>query len=190
MSRRPSARPAGSPAEPPPGAEALRAAREALAADLRRRGLKRSRRRDTVVDVFLRATGHLSVDELTARVRARDPEIGQTTVYRTMKLLAECGLASPQQFGDRQTRYEPRRPGGHHDHLVCDVCGAIEEFEDEEVEALQRAVARRHGFALEGHRFELHGRCARCRAGAVRARPAAGEPPVSDGGAGSSRPRR
>lgn len=141
-----------------------RAAREILAAHVRRAGLKQSRQRNTVLEVFLGATGHLSVDEITARVRARDPDIGQTTVYRTMKLLAECGLATPQQFGDRGTRYELRSTDGHHDHLVCDACGAIEEFEDEDVEEWQRAVARRHGFTLEGHRFELHGVCARCRA--------------------------
>src|SRR5512140_3512760 len=81
-------------------------AREILAAHVRREGLKQSRQRNTVLEVFLQTTGHLSVDEITARVRARDPEIGQTTVYRTMKLLADCGLATPQRFGDRETRYE------------------------------------------------------------------------------------
>lgn len=154
------------PTRPPRAArpDPHRAAREILSAHVRREGLKQSRQRNTVLEVFLTASGHLSVDEITARVRARDPDIGQTTVYRTMKLLAECGLATAQRFGDRGTRYERRSIDGHHDHLVCDACGAIEEFEDEDVEEWQRAIARRHGFALEAHRFELHGVCARCRA--------------------------
>ncbi len=148
-----------------PGAEpssAAPSAREAIAAHLRRNGLKHSRQRDVVVDAFLRSTGHVSVDELTVRVRQRNPQIGHTTVYRTMKLLTECGVASARHFGDGQTRYEPERPGGHHDHLVCEACGAVQEFEDEEMEELQLAIARRHGFALEGHTFEIHGRCSRC----------------------------
>lgn len=142
-----------------------RAAREILAAHLRREGLKHSRQRDTIVEVFLSSPSHVSVEELAARARAQDPEIGLTTVYRTMKLLTECGVAVAQRFGDRELRYEPHRPDSHHDHLVCDGCGAVQEFEDEEIEQHQRAIARRHGFVLDGHRFELHGRCAQCRSG-------------------------
>jgi len=149
------------PAGAPPSRSAL-SAREAIAAHLRRNALKHSRQRDTVVEVFLHCTGHVSVDELTARVRQRSPEIGHTTVYRTLKLLADCGVASPRHFGDGQTRYEPERPGGHHDHLVCEACGAVQEFEDGEMEELQRAIAQQHDFALEGHTFEIHGRCGRC----------------------------
>jgi Fur family ferric uptake transcriptional regulator len=139
--------------------------RERIAEHLRRAGLKRSRQRDRVVDAFLASAGHVSVEELLELARRRDPAIGHTTVYRTMKLLAECGVASPRRFGDGQTRYERERPGAHHDHLVCEACGSIEEFEDDGIEELQRAVARRHGFVLDGHTLELHGVCARCRAG-------------------------
>jgi Fur family ferric uptake transcriptional regulator len=130
---------------------------------MRRLGLKHSRQRDVVVDVFLGCAGHVTVDELGARVRERDPSVGQTTVYRAVKLLADCGLATAHRFGAGETRYEPARPGTHHDHLVCTRCGAIEEFEDDAIEQLQAAAARRHGFVLEGHVFELYGRCRACR---------------------------
>lgn len=140
-----------------------RSPRERLAEHIRNAGLKRSRQRDRVVDAFLATTGHVSVDELVSAVHGRDPEIGHTTVYRTMKLLAECGVASPRRFGDGQTRYEVHRPGAHHDHLLCESCGSIVEFEDDGIEELQRAVARRHGFALDGHTLELHGTCKSCR---------------------------
>jgi Fur family ferric uptake transcriptional regulator len=159
------------PSDPPPRPQPRRARtgpaspRERLAGHLRDKGLKRSRQRDTVLDVFLATTGHVSVEELTGEVRAGHPEIGHTTVYRTMKLLVDCGVASARHFGDGQTRYELDRPGGHHDHLVCERCGRIEEFEDDQIEELQRSEARRHGFLLQGHTLELHGRCARCRAG-------------------------
>jgi Fur family ferric uptake transcriptional regulator len=153
------------------GPEEARSPRERLAAHIRAAGLKRSRQRDRVVDAFLATTGHVSVDELAAAVHHRDPDIGHTTVYRTLKLLAECGVASPRQFGDGQTRYEVHRPGAHHDHLLCESCGSIEEFEDDGIEELQRAVARRHGFVLDGHTLELHGTCVRCRAGGDRRAP-------------------
>ena len=137
--------------------------REVLAAHMRRLRLKRSRQRDAVVEVFLGTTGHVSVEELAALVRSHDATVGQTTVYRALNLLVDCGLAIAHHFGDGQTRFERARPGGHHDHLICTRCGAIEEFEDAEIERLQAAAARRHGFVLEGHVFELHGRCRACR---------------------------
>ncbi len=154
----------------PPAALAPGAARAAVARHLARLGLKRSRRRDLVIDLFLGTSGHVSIEELTARVRSRDPRIGQTTVYRAMKLLADCGLASARRFGDGQTRYERETPDAHHDHLVCDRCGAVEEVHEPEIEQAQEAIARHHGFKLTGHTFELHGRCQRCRAAGAAAR--------------------
>ena len=138
-----------------------------LASFISSRGLKHSRQRDAIVETFFEMGGHVPVEELVARVRQRDEHISVATVYRTMKLLAECGLALPRQFGDGQTRYEPASADAHHhDHLICTGCGAIVEFENEDIEALQLRVARSHGFAVESHKLELYGRCAGCRAGA------------------------
>jgi Fur family ferric uptake transcriptional regulator len=109
--------------------------------------------------------GHVPVDALVARVREQDPRVSIATVYRTMKLLVECGLATARHFGDGGTRYEPAIRRHHHDHLICTRCGAIVEFESERIEELQDRVARRHGFEVEHHRLEIYGRCARCRAG-------------------------
>ena len=135
-----------------------------LAAHLSRAGLNRSRRRDAVVDAFLATRSHVSVEELTGMVRDRGPAVGYTTVYRTMKLLAECGLATAHDFGDGQTRYERVLERTHHDHLICTECGAILEFEDREIEELQDAVARQRGFEVASHKMELYGRCAGCAA--------------------------
>jgi Fur family ferric uptake transcriptional regulator len=87
-----------------------------------------------------------------------------------MKLLAECGLAVPRQFGDGQTRYEPsrHRHADAHDHLICTACGEIVEFESARIAELQLRVARRHGFEVERRRVELYGRCAGCRRAAKR----------------------
>jgi Fur family ferric uptake transcriptional regulator len=140
----------------------------ALGAFLQRSGLKHSRQREAIAQTFFEMGGHVPVEALVARVREQDPRVSVATVYRTMKLLAECGLAVPRRFGDGQTRYEPadRRHGDAHDHLICTSCGAILEFESERISELQRRVARRHGFEVERRRVELYGRCAGCRRGA------------------------
>lgn len=128
-------------------------------------GLKSSRQRDLIADVFFRAGGHMRVDELLQRVRGSDPRVSQATVYRTMKLLTECGLAEARHFLDGQTRYELSEGSGrHHDHLICTSCGAIIEFVDSRIEELQERVAREHGFAVREHKMELYGSCATCRA--------------------------
>ena len=139
--------------------------REALASQLAERGLKHSRQRDAIVEAFFAMGGHVPVDALVARVREHDPRVSVATVYRTMKLLVDCGLASARHFGDGQTRYEPAMQRDHHDHLICTHCGAIHEFESGRIEELQERVARRHGFEVEHHRLEIYGRCSRCRAG-------------------------
>jgi Fur family ferric uptake transcriptional regulator len=105
------------------------------------------------------------VDEVVLRVRREDRRVSVATVYRTMKLLAEGGLAVARNFGDGQTRYEVAAGRSHHDHLVCVGCGNIEEFAEPDIEARQAAVALRHGFEVNHHRLELYGRCSRCRGG-------------------------
>ncbi len=135
-----------------------------LVSYLERKGLKFTSQRRTITEAFFDPRfrdEHPSVEELYARVRARDARIGYATVYRTLKLLVDCHLASPRQFGDNQTRYEPEIPGEHHDHLVCLDCNSIVEFENDEIEALQDRVAQELGFKIEQHRMILYARCRR-----------------------------
>ncbi len=121
-------------------------------------GLNTTKQREAIVDRFLRSRDHVSIEELLARVRKRNPRIGHATVYRTLKLLVDAGLAQPRKFGDGQTRFEVC--GDHHDHLICVECGLILEFEDHEIEKLQEKIADRlGGFRLVRHRHELFGLC-------------------------------
>ena len=120
--------------------------------------LSTTTQREAIVDRFLRCRDHVSIDELLARVRKRHPRIGHATVYRTLRLLVDSGLAQPRQFGDGQTRFEVA--GDHHDHLICVECGLILEFEDPELERLQeRIAAQLGGFRVVSHRHELFGLC-------------------------------
>jgi Fur family ferric uptake transcriptional regulator len=134
------------------------------------RGLKSTRQRGLIVDTFFATGGHLSVEELWSKVRTQDAKVSVATVYRTMKLLSECGLAHARNFGDGQTRYEAAVGRHHHDHLICTRCGTIVEFENDRIEAMQDAVARKHGFKVTSHKMELYGLCRECqRLGATRA---------------------
>jgi Fur family transcriptional regulator, ferric uptake regulator len=118
--------------------------------------------REAIVDQFLRTEEHISIEELLARVRRRHARVGYATVYRTLKLLVDSGLAIERHFGDGQSRYEVA--GDHHDHLICAACGLILEFEDDEIEALQEKIAQRlGGFTVVRHRHELYGLCPKAR---------------------------
>lgn len=127
---------------------------------VRRHGLKSTQQRDTIVDIFVRSTGHISIEDLLAKVRKKNPRVGYATVYRTLKLLTDCGIAAARQFGDGQTRFEVMGDHAHHDHLICVQCGLILEFENDTIEQLQDEMAERlGGFKLVRHKLELYGLC-------------------------------
>jgi Fur family ferric uptake transcriptional regulator len=163
------AEPVGTSADAGENNPALAGARAALARYITEKGLKSTRQRDLIADAFLAQAGHLNVDELLARVRTLDERISPATVYRTMKLLTECGLAEPRHFEDGQTRYESAVGRHHHDHLICRRCHTIIEFEDDRIEVLQKAVARQHGFLITSHKLEMYGLCASCQAAGATA---------------------
>jgi len=151
------------PKHPELSNEAVERLHEQLVTCMERKGLRSTTQRRLVTDLFFRANGHLSIDDLLARVRRKDPNVGYATVYRTLKLLVECGLANERQFGDGKTRFEIRDDAEHHDHLICLSCGRIVEFEEARIEELQEQVAERHGFLVSSHKHELYGVCADCQ---------------------------
>src|SRR5512141_1193749 len=136
---------------------------EVLAAYLTQHRLKRSAQREVILDAFLRAGQHVSVEDLLKRVRRGHPEIGRTTIYRTLKLFKEAGLASELLLGG-EARFEPKWNRDHHDHFVCRACGDIIEFNSPEIERMQEEIAAGLGFVIEGHRHHIFGRCRRCAA--------------------------
>jgi Fur family ferric uptake transcriptional regulator len=128
-----------------------------------RKGLKSTRQRDIILDGFLSTDDHMSIEELYLKLRVDHPSIGYATVYRTLKLFAESGIAREIQFGDGQTRYEHAAEGEHHDHLVCTCCGEVQEFSNEDIEKLQDQIAKNHGYVVHTHKLELYGICPKCR---------------------------
>jgi Fur family transcriptional regulator, ferric uptake regulator len=139
---------------------------------LERKGLKTTQQREAIVDAFLRSSGHVALEDLLSSARRKHPSVGLATVYRTVKLLEEAGIAEARHFGPGQTLYEVSEGRAHHDHLICDACGFIIEFENDEIEQLQDNAAKRHGFNVLRHRHELFGLCEKARGIAGGACPA------------------
>ena len=131
---------------------------------LKTQGLRLTRQRETIVQTFLKSPGHVDLDDLYVKVLRADKRIGQSTLYRTMKLLVSGGLAHAHHFSDAPTRYEVAVEGQHHDHLICTRCGKILEFENPAIEKLQDEVAESFGFRIHTHRMELYGTCRECAA--------------------------
>jgi Fur family ferric uptake transcriptional regulator len=134
---------------------------QALASYLDDHHLKHTRQREAILEVFLQTQGHITSEDLFRKVRELYPRIGHTTVYRTMKILCDAGLATERHFDNGATRYEIEHQ--HHDHLVCLRCGKIIEFESSTIEGAQDEIAKRHGFRLLRHRHDLYGHCSDCR---------------------------
>lgn len=130
---------------------------------LKRERLKRTSQRDLILDVFLDTEGHVSSEDLYSIVKAKDSTVGFTTVYRTLKLLKECGLARELEFHDGRMLYEHEYKHTHHDHLICTECGALIEFYSEEIEKLQDQITRRYRFKPLRHSHRIFGICSNCQ---------------------------
>ena len=125
--------------------------------------LKITKQRRAVLEAFLGIEDHISAEDLYKIVSAKEPKIGLATVYRTLSLLTESGLAAELDFGDGQKRYEHKYQHSHHDHMICTQCGKIIEFQNPMIEKLQEDAAREHRFEMTSHKLDLFGLCSDCQ---------------------------
>jgi Fur family ferric uptake transcriptional regulator len=143
--------------------EMVREAQDILHRHLKRVGLKQTAQRDTILRTFLETRDHLSTDELHRLVQKKDVRIGYTTVYRTLKLLAECGLASEVAFHDGIARYEHQYNRRSHHHMVCTQCGSSVEFFSRDVGHVEQEIGRKYRYLATRHTFQIYGICEDCR---------------------------
>lgn len=129
---------------------------ETIAERCAAKGLRMTGQRRVIAETLETARDHPDVEELHARAAAKDARISIATVYRTVKLLEEAGILEKVDFGDGRARYEDAERA-HHDHLIDMTTGAVIEFVDPEIEALQEKIAAKLGYRLTGHRMELFG---------------------------------
>lgn len=143
--------------------ESIREAEESFNSHLKRVGLKHTGQRDAILRTFLETHGHLSTEDLHHLVQRTDRRIGFTTVYRTLKLLAECGLASEVEFNDGVTRYERQYNRRSHHHMVCTECGNSVEFFSPEIEKAEIEIGKKHRYITTRHTFQVYGICDECQ---------------------------
>jgi Fur family ferric uptake transcriptional regulator len=120
------------------------------------RGMKMTGQRRVIAQVLSVSDDHPNVDEVYNRASNIDPKISIATVYRTVRLFEEAGIIEKHDFGGSSARYE-EATGDHHDHLINVKNGNVIEFQNEEIETLQRTIAKQNGLKLIGHRLELYG---------------------------------
>jgi len=128
---------------------------------LAKHGLKVTKQREVILDTFLEKE-HVTAEALYRTLSRHKPHIGLATLYRTLNLLCDAGIAQERHFGS-QTHYDNVVHKRHHDHMICTQCGLIMEFENCDIEKLQEQVAARHGFTITTHKLELYGLCNKCR---------------------------
>ncbi|HVP12589.1 MAG TPA: transcriptional repressor [Phycisphaerae bacterium] len=139
---------------------------------LRERGLKYTAERRLLLEAVMRNNEHFEAEELLLDMRQASRHVGKATVYRTLKLLVDCGIVREVHFSNKQVHYEHAYGQDAHDHMVCTRCGRIIEFEATDVERLRTVLSLRHGFHAFSHRFQIRGLCEACS----RSSPAISEP--------------
>ena len=130
---------------------------------LRENGLKYTKQREVLLEILYNSYLHFTPEALPAEVKAKYPKlnVGIATVYRTLNLLEDSGMATSISFGAQGKKFELAHRD-HHDHLICKNCNKIVEFEDHSIEKKQVNIAKANGFTLTGHLMQLYGICNDC----------------------------
>lgn len=130
---------------------------------IRAKGLKQTSQREGILRIFLDLPDYLTVDEIGRHVQARDRRIGLSTVYRSLKLFVDAGLAWEHRFWHGKTCFEKAHGRQPRNYLVCTQCLRVEAFGDPLIEAVRDKVAQARGFKPAFNRMEVYGLCRRCR---------------------------
>jgi Fur family ferric uptake transcriptional regulator len=129
---------------------------------LRENGLTLTTARSAILEGIVAARGHFDADELHEALRRHGETLSAATIYRALPLFVRSGIIRETLRARGRSRYEHAWGREHHDHLECLSCGAIIEFRDDALEALQDRVCRRHGFRPVEHRLGIRGYCSAC----------------------------
>lgn len=129
---------------------------------LRKRGLKYTPERKTILQAVVANDEHFEAEDLLLNLRKAGRRVAKATIYRTLPLLVDCGLINEAPFGEKHAHYENALSQGTHDHMICRRCRRIIEFDNTEVIRLRSALADKHQFLAQAHRFQITGLCRQC----------------------------
>ena len=129
-------------------------------------GYRSSAPRSEVIDAIAELGCAVTAREISDLMREKGSGVGLASIYRALELLDRLNLVRRFEVGEGVARYEPAHPGGeHHHHIVCDTCGTVEAFEDEQLEHAIHHLSDRVSFAVAAHDVTLHGECPGCHEG-------------------------
>ena len=130
---------------------------------LRRRELRMTLPRRKLVEKIYRIHDHFDADGLLVEFRKEKISVSRATIYRTLEHLLKANLVVKTAFSDDKASYELAFGHDHHDHLICNACGAIVEFKDDVIETRQEKICKKFGFAIACHSHKIYGLCPLCR---------------------------
>jgi Fur family ferric uptake transcriptional regulator len=119
--------------------------------------------REAIAMALFEAEHHLSVDDLADLLRDRSEHVGKATIYRTLNLLVQAGLARELDFGEGFKRYEHQAGETRHDYLICTSCGKVARFQRDAMDLLQAEIAAELGFTVQSRRLKIYGLCTVCQ---------------------------
>src|SRR5215469_6548871 len=127
---------------------------------LARKNLRLTAQRRTIIETAFNTRQHFTADQLLAWSKRRDKSVSRATVYRTLPLLTESGLVREMDFGKDRKIYDPNyAEHPHHNHIICQDCEKIVEFDSAKIEQLENEISRRLGFSVKSHRLQISAHC-------------------------------
>lgn len=148
------------PTRPPLGCAAVMM--EVLRGELRERELPFTHQREAVARVLFETVRHMSADEVAEELRDRGEQIGKATVYRTLALLVDLGLATEHEFGEGYRRYQMQIGAAQYDHMICTVCGSVVQFRSPDLDGRLERIASEQGFVPMTRQIKIFGTCDAC----------------------------
>jgi Fur family ferric uptake transcriptional regulator len=127
---------------------------------LARRNLRLTSQRRAILESAFSTEEHFTADQLLEWSRNRDKSVSRATVYRTLPLLTESGLVREMDFGKNRKVYDPNyAEHPSHNHIICQDCQRIIEFDSPALETLGNRISRQFGFSFRSHRLQISASC-------------------------------
>src|SRR2546427_13247152 len=124
------------------------------------KNLRVTAQRQAIIETAFSTRQHFTAEQLLDWSRQRDKSVSRATVYRTLPLLTESGLVREMDFGKDHKFYDPNyAEHPHHNHIICQDCDKIAEFESDKIEKIESEISHRLGFSVKAHRLQITASC-------------------------------